>query len=87
MAHEEQLTAITLINQHLHHLTMTDIHAHIGTQVNDTGAYQKEAEFLIAYAQEVSELLPYGADLLPRQPFEISKGDKGVKTLLFIRQS
>jgi diaminopimelate decarboxylase len=59
MTREEQLTAIALINHHPEHLTMTGIHAHIGTQVNDTSAYQKEAEFLIAYAQEVGKLLPY----------------------------
>ena len=59
MTREEQITAITLINEHADHLTMTGIHVHIGTQVNDASAYQKQAEFLITYAQEVSELLPY----------------------------
>ncbi|WP_019530487.1 diaminopimelate decarboxylase [Dasania marina] len=59
MTREEQLTAIALIIQHPEFLTMTGIHAHIGTQVTDLSTYQKEADFLIAYAKEVSALLPY----------------------------
>lgn len=59
MTREEQRIAIALINANPDFLIMSGIHAHIGTQVTDLSAYQKEAEFLIAYAKEVSALLPY----------------------------
>ncbi|GGK55867.1 diaminopimelate decarboxylase [Amphritea balenae] len=59
MTREEQVFAIELINSHPDYLKMTGIHAHIGTQVNDISAYQAEANFLIDYAKEVRELLPY----------------------------
>ncbi|WP_323846271.1 diaminopimelate decarboxylase [Microbulbifer magnicolonia] len=59
MTRSEQLQAIALINQHPRYLKMTGVHAHIGTQVTDISAYQREAAFLIAYFKEVTELLPY----------------------------
>lgn len=59
MTRAEQLQAITLIKENTTFLKMTGIHAHIGTQVTDISAYQREAEFLVSYFSEVNELLPY----------------------------
>ncbi|WOX04117.1 diaminopimelate decarboxylase [Microbulbifer pacificus] len=59
MTRAEQREAIALIAENVAFLKMTGIHAHIGTQVTDIGAYHREAEFLIAYFREVCELLPY----------------------------
>jgi diaminopimelate decarboxylase len=55
----EQAEAIALIVKHLDHLHMVGIHAHIGTQVNDVAVFAAEAEFLLNYAKQVAELLPY----------------------------
>lgn len=55
----EQAEAIALIVQHPVALKMVGIHAHIGTQVNDIGVYEAEAEFLIGYFKQVAEMLPY----------------------------
>jgi diaminopimelate decarboxylase len=55
----EQAEAIALIVKHPGALKMVGIHAHIGTQVNDVAVFSAEADFLIAYAKQVSELLPY----------------------------
>ena len=59
MTKKEQLLAINIINDNCNHLKLVGIHAHIGTQVNDISAYQKEADFLLEYLKEVQALIPY----------------------------
>jgi len=59
MTREEQKEAITLICNSISHVRLKGVHVHIGTQVNDISAFEKEAKFLISYIREINALLPY----------------------------